>query len=1811
MIFILDRQEKVIGVLKSDGVSEGTPFFFDDVLSEDLATGAETFQFSVVGTGKISRDLAVGNFICFKKNGKFKLFQIVQLEENHQEDLVLTVYCEGAGLELINKVFRKRTLNSATLRRFLETVLDETGWSVGFVEGTVVNTLDLELEDSSVYATLQNNIAKFGCELEFRVEIKGRRIAEKYVDVYGHRGKATGKRFEFGKDIEGITRKTDSTQLYTALVGRGTNGLNFRDITVEGIDKPAGQDFVADQESFEKYNHKGYHIMGVFEYETDSPQELLRETYKQLQKCKEIRYEYEVSVALLGELLGEKWNTVGIGDTVFIVDNAFNPPVHLMARVSKLETSFTDPNSDTCTLSNFVEVSSNITDEMRKIASELQGYVEGTISSKFPIGGDDIQQGAISGGHIYENSITTDHLKAELITADKIRADEIKAAHIDADQILAKHIKAGEIVSEHLQSGTITSDKLESNIIKVNSALIQDGAIGTAQIGDAQITNAKIKDLSADKINAGTIDASKINVTNLNANNITSGSISTGLLEIKDMTNLATITQAGNIYDETRITKRDTPLSHKLIPAVDCADGAEFYFELECKTMDSTTSLDLNAMVIMYDSGEGSIGFPKGKLASAADCRNWKRVRATVKVPANTSLVSIRPFLQVSKASSDANSENWLVRNVVVRRKSGGQLIVDGSITGDKIQGNTIKGDHIQGNTISGDKLMANSIQGSHIQAGSIGSDKVVVGTDSQLVTVNENNPVSIEGITFSGRPIIENVDGVNEIRKKDVTSEYLMFSNHTKLRFKTGEKVQVNVEIFNHSSEARTLNFIVWGYDKDKGYVLGNSVSQSVPSKTWTAINKEITLSDERWNNIVYCVVGVSNSRNIQLSARKPSYKKKTHGELIVNGTITGDKLVAGTITGDKIQGNQIQGNHIQGNAITGDKIQANQIQSSHIKASQILASHIKAGEISADKISAGAINTIGLSASEITAQKIASGEIKVGNANIVDGTISGAKISNASITNAQISSLFVADGYIRNLDAGKITSGTLDASRVNVTNLKADNIVAGSITVQGENLIHNTDFATGLDKWSPSGTHTLDTTTKYQGKNTVRYSNTTATSDVWSGFFSEFVECSPGDSFVASAYMKVQNNNSNVYLGLEFYNANRERIGRITDMISTNTDFRKFVVSGRAPSNSKYTRIRMEVQKQATVNGTMFMLSRGTIASEWKPHTDELISSGAITNDKIGSSAITSDKLMIDELFVGDNAFIQSLKAVEIDASSITTGKINSERLDITGLVGFEAFDDDISKVFDVTGDKTYINGGMIATNTIKADKIDLLSGITVKGKDGKNTFEIAATGEVKVNGLLESGNYQKGSVGYRISTDGVAELNQAIVRGDVILPNAGMTNYGATIGNENLLYNSDMLKYTKTSDPWDKNLNGDLRATNWSSGYNGGVENPTTGYHAHLNITQFGFPVFRFVDTDGRWKGVTQGLVHANKIKPGTKYTISFDVYYAEEGLTFIHGGMYTKLTGASSYNFNDGQYRVSNIPAKQWVRFSKTFTCKADTDPSQSQTLYIYGYGGKQGTAYVKNVKLELGESATPWCLAKDEQLDYVRIWAGSNYDGRDNAPFRVTQAGKLWTTEATVGGRVVGNLDAGKVHIHQDMIVINSTTTRISGDEISETSPYHANPNPHIQFGPTQSIINTDTFFGGLSDKKIEFLNENRKLKMYNTDFEVHSKGTTNVSIMSNQTVGVYNGLNLIANMGGGHHVLRHSDSSDYAGTLIVTSEGSQGRIGGDFFFRRKNSSEAVRIVVDGNVDVKDSITSRKHNIEMRSINNEGWGFYAT
>lgn len=549
MLFILNGKMEVVDTLSNDGdLSEITPFF-DDEYKQYLSTGADTFTFSTMANTRESEHLVVGNYIAFMYKDKERLFHITEIEETHDEEFTKTVYCETAGIELINEIIRPMTMNSVSLTRFLSSVLSETEWEVGFVDTSLTDVHDININNyPSIYSTLQEHVVgTYGGEISFTCKLQGGRLAKKYVNVYARRGNVNGYRFEYSSNISSITKKSDSSNLVTALIGKGKDGLTFA--SIEAPDKPKNQDFIADEDAYKRWNLNGSHIMGVFECDTESKQELLKLTREELEKRKNPQVSYELKTEMLGD-------DIEIGDTVRVADHEFNPPIQLEARVSELTISFTDQSKNECVLSNFVEISSNITSQMKKIASQLEGYID----NKFPISGDKIQDGAVSGDKIsqsYTDKVVSDSVNASKVVTNELIADKASISDLKAINATIKNLKAekaditdlnavnatinnlkankadisdlnstnatignlkadvakintvlaGNITADNIHAGAITADKIQTGAITAGSGIIADGAIGSAQISS----------LDASKISAGKIDTSKVEVAGANS----------------------------------------------------------------------------------------------------------------------------------------------------------------------------------------------------------------------------------------------------------------------------------------------------------------------------------------------------------------------------------------------------------------------------------------------------------------------------------------------------------------------------------------------------------------------------------------------------------------------------------------------------------------------------------------------------------------------------------------------------------------------------------------------------------------------------------------------------------------------------------------------------------------------------------------------------------------------------------------------------------------------------------------------------------------------------------------------------------------------------------------------------------------------------------------------------------------------------------------------------------------------------------------------------------------------------------------------
>lgn len=898
MLFVLDKNFNVMETLSNVGDFSKIVPYFEDVHTQDLATGAETFQFSTSANSPKSQHLTIGNYVAFKSGKHFKLFNIISIEETHDEDFDKLVYCEMAGIELINQVVRPMEVTGANIKKFMDAILQQTDWQIGIIDASFTDIHDFEFKEyKTVYSLIQEYvIGVFGAEIEYRVEIVNNRVVAKYIDVYRQRGNENGYRFEYSENISSISRSIDSSELVTALIGEGKNGITFKGI--ETPDKPMNQDFIADEIAYQQWNIKGTHLMGVFKADTDSPQELLKLTRKALEERSKPKAKYEVKVAVIGD--------VEIGDTVNIIDHAFNPPLYLTGRVVQLKKSKYDPSKSECVLANFKEVNSNISDEMRQIANQLEGYVDG----KFPVGHEDIKDGAIGENNLQNGQIIKGtHIFANSITADKIDADAIETKHLSAGCINAEKaiIADATIDTAQIKDAAITSAKIKDaaidtaqiNDAAINSAKIQDAAIGTAQIADAAINNAKIaeaaigtaniqdasittakiKDLSADKITAGDIDTER-----LTANVITAINASIGKIDADHIT-------VGEI-DAGKITSGEINtniLQSNIIKAINLS--------VEQAKIDSAKIGNLSADQIT--SGSISTELLTANIIKAINL-------STEKIQADK-ITGLE--LEVKDASiTTAKIQDLAVTNAKIGNAAVDTAkIKDASITSAKIGNGAIGTAQITDAAIVAAKIKDGEIVNAKIANATIDAAKIK-SVNANTITAGKINTSNVEVSSTSGNMSLRN----NTMQIKDAQNV---------VRVQLGEDATKDYGLIIRDNQGNTM----WDFTGATANGIQNNAVTTDKIKDESITSSKLVI-DEIWANEAF----VSNFQAQEINANQITTGKITGEYIDITGLVSFDSLdpsISENFIPTKDENGNItkvwiDGKNIYAHSITGDQI-------------------------------------------------------------------------------------------------------------------------------------------------------------------------------------------------------------------------------------------------------------------------------------------------------------------------------------------------------------------------------------------------------------------------------------------------------------------------------------------------------------------------------------------------------------------------------------------------------------------------------------------------------------------------------------------------------------------------------------------------------------------------------------------------------------------------------------------------------------------------------------------------------------------------
>lgn len=383
MIFLLDRFLKVGSVL-SNANPESQPYSDDDH-NIKLEDGYERASFSTPSDYPALTDATITYFGFNDLDGEFRVFKIIRAENDHNSsgESIKTYFGETIAYEIGRGVVRPVTLTGVTAEAGLTHVLQGTGWLVGEVEWLGTNDIPISQHITSLSGV--HEVRKvFGGDVKFSFKFDGTQVVAKYVNLYQLIGRDTGKRLTYDKDIRGIRRIADYSDVVTAVVVVGKDGASIKDVewsTANGdpVDKPLGQDWIGDPDVLQRWSTDGQHIMGIHTVDGESnPAVLIQSGWDHIQKVKYGLFNYEVDALLLERMPGFEHEKVRLGDTVIIKDRDFVPELVLSARAIEISRSKSDHGKDKVIFGNYIPIFSDVSAQIAYIQTILSS-TEGKI----------------------------------------------------------------------------------------------------------------------------------------------------------------------------------------------------------------------------------------------------------------------------------------------------------------------------------------------------------------------------------------------------------------------------------------------------------------------------------------------------------------------------------------------------------------------------------------------------------------------------------------------------------------------------------------------------------------------------------------------------------------------------------------------------------------------------------------------------------------------------------------------------------------------------------------------------------------------------------------------------------------------------------------------------------------------------------------------------------------------------------------------------------------------------------------------------------------------------------------------------------------------------------------------------------------------------------------------------------------------------------------------------------------------------------------------------------------------------------------
>lgn len=376
--------------------NEYSNFISNDEHFISVDTPSSYYQFDCLINHELAKHIVVGNHVILRdKEGCIHDFTIRKITTDIN-NVRMTVYAENGGMDLNNESAQPFTAPSE--QKSLEWYLTQPGQplydspiKLGLNElSDLKRVISNDSKDTKLLQRLITTVNAFdGGEYRLHAKLANNNttlpVLNLQLDIVKKLGSDISQTFLIDDyNLKELTNETSIVDLITAVFPRGKELDNGTTVDISDIVyddgtyyTTKGSQYIKNRKAHSEWSYNRFsnderwgYILGNFEYDTESPQELFNRALTYLKQHDSPTVAFSAS--------GREMNAK-LGDTIMIATHKTPEPIYLRARVLQMKVSYVDNDKTEYILGNYAIQPSMVSQELLNLRNQIQdnkvGYV--------------------------------------------------------------------------------------------------------------------------------------------------------------------------------------------------------------------------------------------------------------------------------------------------------------------------------------------------------------------------------------------------------------------------------------------------------------------------------------------------------------------------------------------------------------------------------------------------------------------------------------------------------------------------------------------------------------------------------------------------------------------------------------------------------------------------------------------------------------------------------------------------------------------------------------------------------------------------------------------------------------------------------------------------------------------------------------------------------------------------------------------------------------------------------------------------------------------------------------------------------------------------------------------------------------------------------------------------------------------------------------------------------------------------------------------------------------------------------------------